>query len=88
VGWETTEQLIAELGLLAPQGIESIGAGRFLGEAPQQLAPEGHGLLFPDELFSLQGHLLEHHGSQWIRAPSLACQPLALPFAAIAGLAG
>jgi hypothetical protein len=90
-GWvrrEAAEQLLAKVGLLASQGIEGIGAGRFLREAPQQLAPEGHGLLLPDELLPLQGRLLDHHGSQRIRAPTLASQPLALAFSAVAGLAG
>jgi hypothetical protein len=45
-GWvrrETAEKLLAKVGLLASQGIEGIGTGRFLRKAPQQLAPEGHG---------------------------------------------
>ena len=59
--------------------IERIGTGRFLGEAAQEIVPEGLSLLGPALCFSALGCLLQDDGSQRGLAPPLALQQ-ALPF--------
>ena len=84
VGGKPLPQQSVQVGLLAPQRIEGIGAGWVAGEAGQQLLPQRLAASLITQGRRCQGLLLEHHRRQWIAAPSLMAQQLQL----LGGIAG
>ena len=81
MGGKALQQDAPQWGALPAKGIEGIGAGGLLREAPQQLPPEGLGFLRPSTGLGGKGGLFEADRRQdpaaGVVAPSLAPEPSA-----------
>ncbi len=77
MGRKAPQQLGAQRWRLSPQAVKGVGAGRIRGEAAQQAAPQGIGLLRTLQLLGGTRIALEHQRSQRVGSPALVTQQLA-----------